>query len=84
MCHLLCYRRIHTESARHWLDRLEEDSVQLLVCLTFADQLYEELMSEDGTHPSPEIVKKEISTHLDVSRIVYQMRLTALSIFILS
>ena len=61
---------MHTESARHWLDRLEEDSVQLLVCLTFADQLYEELMSDDGTHPPPEIVKKEINTQLDVSNII--------------
>ena len=38
-------------------------------------------MGEDGTHPSPEIVKKEISTQLDVSRIIYQMCLTALSIY---
>ena len=63
----LSLSRIHTESAKHWLERLEADPVQVLVCLTFADQLYVEYMNEDGTHPPVEVTRKEINTQLDVS-----------------
>ena len=44
MCMNYYFRRAHTESARKWLSKLEEKKdVPVLVCLTFADQLYTEI-----------------------------------------
>ncbi|XP_028411559.1 uncharacterized protein LOC114534202 isoform X2 [Dendronephthya gigantea] len=42
------YRRAHTESTKKWLSILEKEKVPVLVCLTFADKLYAELMGENG------------------------------------
>ena len=60
-------RRVHTESAKCWLEYLESEPVQVLVCLTHADWLYVEYMGEDGTHRPTDIVRKEIKIQLDVS-----------------
>ena len=68
------YRKVHTESAKKWLERLEEESVPVLVCLTFADKLYAEWMSKDSAgmhvHPPPQTIKRKISTELSVSLFV--------------
>ena len=42
-------------------------NVPLLVCLTFADKLYAEHMTEDGKHPDKEFVKFEIEAERSVS-----------------
>ena len=59
------FRKIHTESAKVWLDKL--GNVPLLVCLTFADKLYAEHMTEDGKHPDKEFMKFEIEAERSVS-----------------
>jgi len=66
---LICYccRKVHTESAKKWLERLQVENVPVLVCLTFADKLYAELMTEDGQHPLKESVRYELAEQLSVS-----------------
>ena len=39
----------------------------VLVCLTFADKLYAEHMTEDGKHPSKESMKYQLGVELSVS-----------------
>ena len=39
----------------------------VLVCLTFADKLYAELMTEDGQHPLKESVRYELAEEQSVS-----------------
>ena len=54
-CNVYLYyycRRVGSQSARQWLDRLQREKVPVLVCLTFADKFYEEHMSEEGHHPT--------------------------------
>ena len=60
-------RRVHTESAKIWLELLQEKSVPTLVCLTFADKLYAGYMHKDGTHPQDEHVKEKIERELMVN-----------------
>ena len=60
-------RKVHTESAKKWLERLQEENVPVLVCLTFADKLYAEHMTEDGKHPSKESMKYKLGVELSVS-----------------
>ena len=40
----------------------------VLVCLTFADKLYAEHMSEDGQHPELRQVKQELAKERAVSQ----------------
>ena len=61
-------RKAHTESAKKWLEILQEKSVPVLVCLTFADKLYAEHMSEDGQHPDLRQVKQEFVKEHAVSQ----------------
>ena len=39
----------------------------VLVCLTFADKLYAEHMTEEGKYPSKESMKHELRVELSVS-----------------
>ena len=39
----------------------------VLVCLTFADKLYAEHMTEDGKHPSKKSMKYTLGVELSVS-----------------
>ena len=43
------------------------ENVPVLVCLTFADKLYAELMTEDGQHPLKESVRYELAVEQSVS-----------------
>jgi len=43
------------------------ENVPVLVCLTFADKLYAELMTEDGQYPLKESVRYEIAEQHSVS-----------------
>ena len=43
------------------------ENVPVLVCLTFADKLYAELMTEDGQHPLKESVRYELAVEQTVS-----------------
>ena len=47
MYYTIHYRRAHTESAKKWLSKLKEkENVPVLICLTFADQLYSEIAKQ--------------------------------------
>ena len=43
------------------------EKVPVLVCLTFADKLYAEHMSDDGKHPEKEAMKFQLQQELMVS-----------------
>ena len=47
---LFFYRRAHTESTKQWLSILERENVPVLICLTFADKLFAELMGNNGDY----------------------------------
>ena len=67
--HLYYYfcRKAHTESAKKWLEVLEDKSVPVLVCLTYGDKLYAECMEKDGSHPDPQKIKLKIAEETEVS-----------------
>ena len=58
---------MHTESARKWLEMLEEKSVPVLVCLTFGDKLYAEHIGDDGSYPDPRLIKQKMAEEHSVS-----------------
>ena len=66
---MLVSRKAHTESAKKWLELLEDKSVPVLVCLTYADKLYAECMGKDGSHPEPLVIKQKIRQEQDVSAV---------------
>ena len=47
---LFFFRRAHTESTKQWLSILESEKVPVLICLTFADKLFAELMGNNGDY----------------------------------
>ena len=51
----LCYRKVDTGSVKKWLERLQVENVPILVCLTFADQLYAELDGKESVRYQLEI-----------------------------
>ena len=61
------FRKAHTKSAKKWLQLLEDKSVPVLVCLTYADKLYAECMGKDGSHPDPQHMKQKITEETYVS-----------------
>ena len=61
------HRKVHTQSAKKWLERLHKEKVPTLVCLTFGDKLYAEHMSDSGEHPSVADMSKVIKSQLSVS-----------------
>ncbi len=67
MIHSLPPRKVHTQSAKKWLERLQEEKVPVLVCLTFADKFYAEHMTEDGKHPGKEYMQQQLKEQLSVS-----------------
>jgi len=64
LSHSSTCRKAHTTAAKKWLISLT--SVPVLVCLTHADKLYAEYMTEEGEHPTAAYVKHEMSTELRV------------------
>ena len=60
------FRKAHTESAKNWLEVLEDKSVPILVCLTYGDKLYAECMGEDGSHPDPKQIQLKIEEETEV------------------
>ena len=60
-------RKIHTQSAKKWLERLSKEKVPILVCLTFGDKLYAEHMTDDGDHPRASDMAKVIKSQVTVS-----------------
>ena len=62
------YRKVHTQSAKKWLERLHKEKVPVLVCLTFGDKLYAEHMTTSGEHPSVEHMSREIKSQTTVSQ----------------
>ena len=70
-CH---YRRAHTESAKKWLSKLKEkENVPVLVCLTFADQLYSEIAKQICGKESQKFPqKREVEPKLREEREVHE------------
>ena len=64
---IIVYRKVHTESCKKWLERLQVEQVPILVCLTFADKLYAEHMSNEGKDPDKIFMKHEVDHQLKVS-----------------
>ena len=64
--HYFC-RRVGSQSAKQWLDRLQREKVPVLVCLTFADKFYAEYMSEDGHYPTKAEMEFRLHDQLTVS-----------------
>lgn len=60
-----------SDSLTQWLIRLEKEDIPVLVCLTHADllcdDLREELKTEDGDYPSPHKLKLRIDLERKVS-----------------
>ena len=69
------YRRAHTESTKEWLSILEKENVPVLICLTFADKLFAELMGENGDCNAEE-VKLRVQQHLSVRKIMFSRTFT--------
>ena len=61
------HRKAHTKATQEWLYRLAQENVYVLVCLTYADKLYAELMSKDGKHPNPDSAKLELRKQKEVN-----------------
>ena len=61
------FRKAHTKATQEWLDRLAHENVYVLVCLTYGDKLYAELMSKDGKHCNQAIAKSELQKQKEVS-----------------
>ena len=64
---LLVLRRAHTESTKEWLNILAKENVPVLICLSFADKLYAELMGGGETGRDVYDIKDEIQAQLKVS-----------------
>ena len=64
-------RKIHTQSAKKWLERLSKEKVPILVCLTFGDKLYAEHMTEGGDHPRVSDMAKVIKGQVTVRCVIY-------------
>ena len=59
-------RKAHTQSAKKWLEMLEDKSVPVLVCLTYADKLYAEHMGKDGSHPEVSHIQQRVAEECSV------------------
>lgn len=60
-------RRISTDQAKEWIKQLETRDVPVIVCLTFADVLYSQFISEDKGNPQPtESKQRKIKRELEV------------------
>ena len=53
------YRRIHSKSFEDWLSILDKENVPVLICLTFADKLFAELMGENENCDVEKIVMEQ-------------------------
>ena len=63
-------RKAHTESTQQWLAILEKENVPVLICLTFADKLFAELMGNDGDYDI-EQVKLGVECQLNVCFFIF-------------
>ena len=57
-------------AGKKWLERLQVEKVPVLVCLSHADKLYAEYMTDDGQHPDKGPMANEIEVQLSVSLII--------------
>lgn len=66
------FRKAHTQSAKKWLERLQEEKVPVLVCLTFGDKLYAEHMKqgkhlrEEERYPPVKYMRHQVKEQLSV------------------
>ena len=57
----LLNRKVHTESSERWLERLKAEKVPVVVCLTFADRLYTEIMHKKSGDKLSELLDRELN-----------------------
>lgn len=61
-------RRIFTDQAKQWLEQLKKEDVPVILCLTFADELYLHFIGAEKDNPDPtEFKRREIGRELEVS-----------------
>ena len=70
---LYVYRNFGSSASIEWIKRLENEDVQVLVCLTYGDNLYAEVMKETSNSTNAATTTKlahRIKQELAVSRSV--------------
>ena len=58
-------RKAHSESSKQWLSILEKENVPVLVCLTFGDRLFVELMGKKGNY-DVDTIKAGVENEVEV------------------
>lgn len=76
----LFVRRAHTQATKDWLNVLEREKVPVLICLSFADKLYAELMGEEVLRDVKDI-KTDIQTQLEVRIVNEHVKILAFFIY---
>ena len=76
----LFVRRAHTQATKDWLNVLEKENVPVLICLSFADKLYAELMGEEGLRDVKDL-KTDIQTQLQVRIVNEHVKILAFFIY---
>ena len=76
----LFVRRAHTQATKDWLNVLEKENVPVLICLSFADKLYAELMGEEVLRDVKDI-KTDIQTQLEVRIVNEHVKILAFFIY---
>ena len=69
---LYVYRNFGSSASIEWIKRLENEDVQVLVCLTYGDNLYAEVMKETDNATTTKLAHN-IKRELAVSRSVKKM-----------
>lgn len=61
------YRKAHSDAAMRWLSMILQTEMPVLVCLTFGDKLFAEVMPDYHQHPKDEEASAVIQEQLRVS-----------------
>ena len=73
LCIIICYtllplyRKAHSVAAMHWISMILQTEMPLLICLTFGDKLFAEIMPGYRQHPEVEVASAVIQEQLRVS-----------------
>ena len=67
-----------------WLKVIADSGIPSLICLTFADRLFAEQMTEDKAYPHPHIASKIITDHMLVSPVATLLHLSNYAKFLCS
>lgn len=68
MVDVRCYRNFSSTVSIEWIKRLENEDIQVLVCLTYGDNLYNEIKKEGGSSMTAMQLSHRIKQELAVSK----------------